>query len=297
VGDQPEAGFFGVAPGTGESTNVAAVETLWGNTIFTNVALRPTETSGGRVSPTTSRRADRLGGQALDPGVGRPAAHPNSRFTVSARSARRSPRLGAPEGVPLDGILFGGRRATNVPLVVEATDWTHGVFLGSNISSERTAAAEGPSASCAATRSRCCRSAATTWRTTSATGSRSASVCASTAPAHLPGQLVPQGRGRPLPLAGFGDNARVIDWIIRRIEGVVPAIDSPIGPAARGPEPRRHRGAGCRPRRPVRDRPRPVAAGGRAHGGVLPHVRGRVPPALYAELAALRYRLKLAAVG
>ncbi|MDQ1131340.1 phosphoenolpyruvate carboxykinase (GTP) [Microbacterium sp. SORGH_AS_0888] len=228
----PEAGFFGVAPGTGESTNVTAVETLWGNTIFTNVALRP----DGDVwweGLTDQAPAELIDweGNPWTPDSGRPAAHPNSRFTVAAAQC---PQIAAdwdtPEGVPLDAILFGGRRATNVPLVVEATDWTHGVFLGSTISSERTAAAEGTVGELRrdpfAMLPFCGYNMADYFGHWVSIGQR---LRFDRAPRIFQVNWFRKGADGRFLWPGFGDNSRVIDWIIRRVEGRVPAVDSPIG--------------------------------------------------------------------
>ncbi|MFJ4173655.1 phosphoenolpyruvate carboxykinase (GTP) [Microbacterium sp. NPDC089696] len=226
----PEAGFFGVAPGTGESTNVTAVETLWGNTIFTNVALRP----DGDVwweGLTDDAPAELIDweGNAWTPDSGRPAAHPNSRFTVSAAQC---PQISEDweDAVPLDVILFGGRRATNVPLVVEATDWTHGVFLGSNISSERTAAAEGTVGELRrdpfAMLPFCGYNMADYFGHWLKVGR---GLRFDRAPRIFQVNWFRRGADGRFLWPGFGDNSRVVDWIIRRITGEVSTVDSAIG--------------------------------------------------------------------
>ncbi|QAY58867.1 phosphoenolpyruvate carboxykinase (GTP) [Microbacterium protaetiae] len=293
----PEAGFFGVAPGTGESTNVTAVETLWGNTIFTNVALRP----DGDVwwEGLTDHIPEGLTdwqGNPWTPESGRPAAHPNSRFTVSAAQC---PQIAADweEAVPLDAILFGGRRATNVPLVVEATDWTHGVFLGSNISSERTAAAEGTVGELRrdpfAMLPFCGYNMADYFGHWLTVGQK---LRFDKAPRIFQVNWFRKGSDGRFLWPGFGDNSRVIEWIIRRVDGAVPAVDSPIG---RLPRTQDLDLDGL----DVTDDdlaelfavdPSTWAQEADLTEEFYATFGGRVPAPLQAELAALRYRLKQA---
>jgi len=293
----PEAGFFGVAPGTGESTNVTAVETLWGNTIFTNVALRP----DGDVwweGLTDEAPAELIDweGNPWTPASGRPAAHPNSRFTVRADQCPQiADDWDAPEGVPIDAILFGGRRATNVPLVVEATDWAHGVFLGSTISSERTAAAEGTVGELRrdpfAMLPFCGYNMADYFGHWVKMGQK---LRFDRAPRIFQVNWFRKGADGRFLWPGFGDNSRVIEWIIRRVDGKVPALDSPIG---RLPRIEDLNLEGIDVPQEDLDELFAVDPASWLHEADLTEefygvFDGRIPAQLNAELAALRYRLK-----
>jgi len=227
----PEAGFFGVAPGTGESTNPVAMETLWGNTIYTNVALTDDGDVWweGKTDSVPEHLIDWLGNE-WTPESGRVAAHPNSRFTVPIQ---QTPTLAdawfEQDGVPLDLILFGGRRATNVPLVARSLSWQHGVFVGATISSEKTAAQEGTVGELRrdpfAMLPFCGYNMADYWGHWLKMGE----TLGENAPKIFQVNWFRKGADGRYLWPGFGDNSRVIDWAIRSLEGEVTGRETAIG--------------------------------------------------------------------
>jgi phosphoenolpyruvate carboxykinase (GTP) len=233
----PESGFFGVVPGTSHTTNPNAFDMIQANTIYTNVALRPDGTPWweGHDDPAPAEALD-WQGRPWTPASGEKAAHPNSRFTVPAtQCASLSPEFNNPNGVPIDAMLFGARRQRRVPLVYEARNWQHGTFLASTLSSETTAAATGK-----------------------------VGVLRRDPMAMLPfcgynmgdyfGHWLEVGKMLKKPprifrvnwfrtddkgkfiWPGFGENLRVLEWILERCEGRGKAIETPIGftPALEG---------------------------------------------------------------
>ncbi|KAB2897763.1 MAG: phosphoenolpyruvate carboxykinase (GTP) [Dokdonella sp.] len=223
----PEAGFFGVAPGTDHGTNPNALAAIGHDTIYTNVALtadnQPWWEGLHEGSPVTDWR-----GRPWDPANG-PAAHPNSRFTVAARQAPSwSPMAEHPQGVPISAIVFGGRRPSLVPLVFQARDWAHGVLIGAAMGSETTAAATG---------------AVGVLRRDSMAmkpfcGYNYGDYFAHWLSFERAGLQLPQifhvnwfrkgGDGKFL-WPGFGENLRVLEWIIERCAGQAGAQETPIG--------------------------------------------------------------------
>jgi phosphoenolpyruvate carboxykinase (GTP) len=227
----PEAGFFGVVPGTNMVTNPNAMLSIQANTIFTNVA----RTADGDVwweglgEPPEGLIDWR--GRTWSPAMGEPAAHPNSRFTApAAQDPAIAPEWEDPAGVPIDAILFGGRRGSVVPLVFQARNWSHGVFLGSIVSSETTAAATGAVGQLRrdpfAMLPFCGYNMADYW-------SHWLSFPDAVDEAGLPKifyvNWFRKGADGKYLWPGFGENSRVLEWIFERTAGRGESVETPIG--------------------------------------------------------------------
>jgi phosphoenolpyruvate carboxykinase (GTP) len=228
----PEAGFFGVAPGTNAQTNPNCLLTVASDTIFTNVAL----TDDGDVwweglTPEAPAHLTDWTGAEWTPASSTPAAHPNSRFTVAADlDPAIAPEWDDPVGVPISAILFGGRRAGVVPLVHESFDWSHGVFMGSMMASETTAAQAGAVGNLRrdpfAMLPFCGYNMADYWAHWLGFADR---VDTEKLPRIFYVNWFRKSPEGAFLWPGFGENSRVLEWIFERCTGGGEAVKTPIG--------------------------------------------------------------------
>lgn len=232
----PENGFFGVAPGTNANSNYNALACTRSDTIFTNVALNNADNTvwwekldKNPPVDATEWKGEKVNGPEYI-AAGNKLAHPNSRFTAPAKNCPcLSPEFNNPEGVPISAIIFGGRRASTTPLVYQSFDWTHGTYMGSAVSSETTAAATGATGVLRhdpmAMKPFIGYNVGDYWAHWLEMGKK----LGDKAPKIFNVNWFKTDEEGNFLWPGFGDNMRVLDWIIKRCEGEVDAVETPIG--------------------------------------------------------------------